>query len=47
MVPGGYFSLVPMIINGVLRAKGDAKTTMNTMIMGAVFMPSDPILSLS
>ena len=34
---GAIFLLVPMIINGVLRAKGDAKTTMNTMIMGAVF----------
>ena len=34
---GAVFLLVPMIINGVLRAKGDAKTTMNTMIMGAVF----------
>jgi len=31
------FLIVPMMINGVLRAKGDAKTPMIVMMMGAVF----------
>ncbi|MAA78070.1 MAG: MATE family efflux transporter [Deltaproteobacteria bacterium] len=31
------FLIVPMMINGVLRAKGDARTPMIVMMMGAVF----------
>ena len=34
---GAVFLVVPMMINGVLRATGNAKATMYTMILGAVF----------
>ena len=34
---GAVFLVVPMMLNGVLRAHGDARTPRNMMILGAVF----------